>query len=194
MDSFRIELTDSELNWCLEHAEKIVEHYQKKGDKGSGTYNHNKVDSNLVGFKSEVACKKWFEGFLQPAIIICHFEDYLEPNTNGDIQIDRQGFEIKGLRPIHWDKFKRCIPPHQLEKYVKNNRIVLWTVATGDIENNVVEIKGWNWCKEVKEYGEFRQTICANIWLKDDEKMRSLDSLKELIIKDSEKHLNRCKI
>ena len=126
MDSFRIELTDSELNWCLEHAEKIVEHYGKKGDKGSGTYNHNKVDSNLVGFKSEVACKKWFEGFLQSSTITCHFEDYLEPNTNGDIQIDRQGFEIKGLRPIHWDKFKRCIPPHHISSLNLLILYLLW--------------------------------------------------------------------
>ena len=89
----------------------------------------------------------------------------------------RNGFQNLFLRPIHWDKFKRCIPPHQLEKYVKNGAIVLWTVTTGDIKDNQVEIKGWNWCHEVKEYGVFRQTICANIWLQEDDKMRSLDNL-----------------
>lgn len=176
-----IELSESELSWCLENAKKIVEHYSKKGSKGSGTYNHNKVSSNLVGYKSEVACKKWFSEFIPTPEVLCHFEDYLQPNTNGDIQIKTQGLEIKGLRPHHWDKFKRCIPPHQLEKYVKHDRIVVWTVTTGDINSNTVEIKGWNWCKEVKEHGIFRQTICANIWLKEDDKMRSLDSLKDLL-------------
>ena len=161
MPSTIIKLSDSELEWCLEYAKKIVTHYGKKGSNGSGSYNHNKVDSNLVGFKSEVACKKWFSEFISKELI----------------EIKSQGFEIKGLRPIHWDKFKRCIPPHQLEKYVKNGAIVLWTVTTGDIKDNQVEIKGWNWCHEVKEYGVFRQTICANIWLQEDDKMRSLDNL-----------------
>ena len=68
-----------------------------------------------------------------------------------------------------------------MEKYVKNNRIVIWTVTTGDIENENVEIKGWNWCSEVKEHGVFRRTICANIWLKQDELMRPIQTLKELL-------------
>lgn len=181
MESINIDLTQQELNWCLEYAEKIVKHYSKKGDKGSGSYNHNKVDSNLVGFKSEVATKKWFKTYIDEDEIKCHYEDYLHPNPNGDIEISLQGFEIKGLRPKHWPKFKRCIPPRQLDKYVKNNAIVIWTVTTGDIENPLVEIKGWNWCHEVKEHGEFIHTICANIWLKDDEKMRSMESLKEML-------------
>ena len=144
MSSVTIKLSESELDWCLEYAKKIVQHYGKRSEKGSGSYNHNKVDSNLVGFKSEVACKKWFLDIVSKDKIKCHFEDYLSPNSNGDIQVEIQGFEIKGLRPHHWKKYKRCIPPHQLEKYVKNNRIVIWTVTTGDIENENVEIKGWN--------------------------------------------------
>jgi hypothetical protein len=177
MLSTTIYLSKAELEWCLEYAEKIVEHYGKRGNNGSGSYNHNKVDSNLVGFKSEVACKNWFSESVSQEKILCHFEDYLNPNSNGDIEIDTQGFEVKGLRPTHWDKFKRCIPPHQLEKYVKNDAIVLWTVTTGDVIDNQVEIKGWNWCREVDEHGEFRQTICANIWLKEDSRMRPLDTL-----------------
>jgi hypothetical protein len=181
MSSVTIKLSESELEWCLEYAKKIVQHYGKRSEKGSGSYNHNKVDSNLVGFKSEVACKKWFLDIVSEDKIKCHFEDYLSPNSNGDIQVEKQGFEIKGLRPHHWEKYKRCIPPHQLEKYVKNNRIVMWTVTTGDIENENVEIKGWNWCSEVKEHGVFRRTICSNIWLKEDDRMRSLDTLHGLM-------------
>ena len=177
MDSKIINLNTDELNWCLEYAEKIVTHYGKKGVNGSGSYNHNKVSSNLVGFKSVVATKKWLLETLGAEPIICYFEDYLNPNQNGDIEVYKQGLEIKGLRPIHWDKFKRCIPPRQLEKYVKNDAIAVWAVTTGDIKNPQVEIKGWNYCWEVKEHGEFIHTICPNIWLKDDAHMRPIESL-----------------
>jgi hypothetical protein len=177
-----INLDADDLDWCLEYAEKIVAHYGKKGDKGSGSYNHNKVSSNLVGFKSEVATKKWLKKSIVGVNLICHYEDYLNPNPNGDIEIFAKGLEIKGLRPIHWDKFKRCIPPRQLEKYIKNDAIAVWAVTTGDIENSQVELKGWNYCWEVKEYGEFIHTICPNIWLKDDSKMRSMDELLDLLV------------
>ena len=107
----------------------------------------------------------------------CHFEDYLIPNSKGDIEVFEQPLEVKGLRPKHWDSFQRCIPPHQLKKYVEKDAIAIWTVASGDIMNNEVILKGWNYCWEVEKYGEFIQTICANIWLKDPELMRPMDTL-----------------
>ena len=48
MLSTTIYLSKAELEWCLEYAEKIVEHYGKRGNNGSGSYNHNKVDSNYL--------------------------------------------------------------------------------------------------------------------------------------------------
>ena len=182
MSSILIDLTPTELQWCLEYAEKIVAHYGKKGDKGSGSYNHNKVSSNLVGFKSEVATKKWLTTHIDLEHINCYYEDYLNPNPNGDIEIFTQGLEIKGLRPNHWDKFKRCIPPRQLEKYVKNNAIAVWGVTTGDLENPQVELKGWNYCWEVEKYGKFIHTICPNIWLEEDDKMRPMHELLDLLL------------
>lgn len=190
MDSVVIELNTSELEWCLESAEAIVAHYSKRGSKGSGTYNHNKVSSNLVGFKSEVGFKRWLHGFVNPDTVKCNFEEFLSPNGNGDVQVGAWiynapfdiNFEVKGLRPKHWDDYKRCIPPNQLAKYVQNESIAIWAVATGDIENPVVELKGWNYCWEVSEFGEFRQTICANIWLKEDSKMRPMASLQSYIL------------
>ena len=41
----------------------------------------------------------------------------------------------------------------------------------------MVELKGWNYATEVDEMGEYRRTICDNIWLKEDEHMRPMDSL-----------------
>tara|TARA_R110000824_G_scaffold60012_5_gene160768 strand:- start:477 stop:1034 length:558 start_codon:yes stop_codon:yes gene_type:complete len=182
MESITIELNPADLNWCLEYAEKIVAHYGKKGDKGSGSYNHNKVSSNLVGFKSEVATKKWLGNEIGLEQLNCHYEDYLNPNPNGDIEVLNNGLEIKGLRPIHWDKFKRCIPPRQLTKYVKNEAIAVWCVTTGDVENPTVVLKGWNYCWEVEKYGKFIHTICPNIWLEEDDKMRSMDELLDLLL------------
>ena len=61
----KIVLFHRELRWCQRHAEKIVEHYGGDGNKGSGAYNHNKVSSNLVGVKSEVATKVWLKRHIQ---------------------------------------------------------------------------------------------------------------------------------
>jgi len=177
MNSIEIQLDGIELSWCLYNAEKIVEHYAKKSDVGSGSYKHNKVSSNLVGFKSEVGTKKWLLQNIDEKDLIFHYENYLEPNSLGDIIALDNSLEVKGLRPHQWDKYKRCIPPRQLDKYVKNNSIAIWTTTTGDIENPSVVLKGWNYCREVKEHGKFIHTICPNIWLEDDEKMRSMESL-----------------
>jgi len=181
MDSVEIQLDGIELSWCLYNAEKIVEHYAKKCDVGSGSYKHNKVSSNLVGFKSEVGTKKWLLQHIDEKDLICHYENYLEPNSLGDIIAFDNSLEVKGLRPHQWDKYKRCIPPRQLEKYVKNNSIAIWTTTTGDIENPTVVLKGWNYCSEVKEHGKFIHTICPNIWLEDDSKMRAMESLIEVL-------------
>ena len=56
-----IQLSPSELRWCQNHAEEIVEYYGGHGTKGSGTYNHNKISSNLVGVKSELATCRWLK-------------------------------------------------------------------------------------------------------------------------------------
>ena len=177
MGSVIMHLDDDELQWCLEGAKGIVKHYSKKGVNGSGSYNHNKVSSNLVGFKSEVGVKKWLLLDFDKKDVKCHFEEYLIPNSKGDIEVFFQPLEVKGLRPKHWDSFQRCIPPHQLKKYVEKDAIAIWTVASGDIMDNEVILKGWNYCWEVEKYGEFIQTICANIWLKDPELMRPMDTL-----------------
>ena len=77
MGSVIMHLDDDELQWCLEGAKGIVKHYSKKGVNGSGSYNHNKVSSNLVGFKSEVGVKKWLLLDFDKKDVKCHFEDYL---------------------------------------------------------------------------------------------------------------------
>jgi len=173
----KIVLFHRELRWCQRHAEKIVEHYGGDGNKGSGAYNHNKVSSNLVGVKSEVATKVWLKRHIQKDLIKCNFENFTDTSLVGDININGQSLEIKGLQPYQWDKFKRMVPPRQLHHYVQDNAIIIWTTTSGDTKHNKVALKGWNYASDVQTKGIPIETICSNIWLKEDDLMRNMDSL-----------------
>lgn len=174
-------LTEQELDWCLKHAEEIVEYYGGQGTKGSGSYNHNKISSNLVGVKSEVAAANWLESEFGSEVVICNYIDFKNTKLKGDMNIFAKVVEVKGLRPHHWEKFKRCIPPRQLGSYVRDDAIVIWTVTTGDCDSNSVLLKGWNYATEVHEKGRYIKTICDNIWLEDDKDMRPIESLIEVL-------------
>jgi len=173
----KINLFARELRWCQKHAENIVEHYGGDGTTGSGSYNHNKISSNMVGVKSEVATKVWFKRFIAESDIICNYENFKDKSRKGDINIFGHSLEVKGLRPHQWEEFKRCVPPRQLDAYVRDNAIVIWTTATGDTKDSKVYLKGWNYASEIKEKGIFRRTICDNIWLKNDIDMREMNDL-----------------
>jgi|TARA_B110000285_G_scaffold143229_1_gene160029 hypothetical protein len=174
----KIHLFSRELAWCQSHAEEIVQYYAEKfGDKGSGSYNHNKVSSNLVGVKSELATKFWLKRNFADADIQCNYEDFKNKKLVGDINLHGRSLEIKGLRPNQWNEFKRCVPPKQLDHYVKDDAIVIWTTTSGDIKNKVIHLKGWNYAHEIKEKGVFRRTICDNIWLEADSDMREMNDL-----------------
>jgi len=179
MKEVRIMLSVSELEWCRLHAETIVNYY---GDsKGSGAYNHNRVASNLVGVKSEVGVKTWFEERLIGIPMDCNFIHFKNKKLKGDIRIRNRSIEIKGLRNSQWARFKRCIPPKQLNKYCAQRAIVIWTTtAANDVDGEVI-LKGWNYANDVKKKGKFRKTICDNICLADDADMRNLEDLIKLL-------------
>ena len=179
-----IELSKSELDWCQSHAEEIVEYYGGNGSKGSGTYNHNKISSNLVGVKSEVAATKWVREQTKNIRIEEHFKYFKEKGLKGDIQARGKVLEVKGLRPHQWDKFKRMIPPRQLRYCVKNKSIVIWIITKGDCETSEVVLKGWNYAWEVQHHGEPIRTICDNIWLREDSLMRPMETLVAEIMSD----------
>jgi hypothetical protein len=177
----RIKLFPKELQWCQEHAENIVEYYGGNGTTGSGSYNHNKISSNMVGVKSEVAMKVWLKRSFNEKDIECNFEDFTNKKLKGDLNLFGQSLEVKGLRPYQWEQFKRMIPPRQLNAYVRDNAIVIWTTAEGNMKGRGVHLKGWNYAHEVKDKGVFVKTICDNIWLEDDDDMRTMDSLVEVL-------------
>lgn len=175
MKHFVITLTEIELGYCLRHATAIVNHYGGSKSKGSGTYNHNKIEGNLVGVKGEVAMSKYLQEHF--ANVETNYETYTDTHKQGDIQIGGQAIEVKSLRPHHWANYGRMVPPHQLSKYCRNNAIIVWTTATADATGPEVCLQGWNYANDVRDKGIPCQTICENIWLKDNDQMRNMDEL-----------------
>jgi len=181
MDSITIELTEQELEWCKTHAIEIVEYYGGHGTQGSGTYNHNKISSNLVGVKSELATTKWIRGLLPDANIEENYKRFTEKWLKGDIKLNNKVIEVKGLRPHQWNKFKRMIPPNQLKHCVRNKAIVVWTLATGDTKNSQVKLMGWNYAHEVESHGVEVRTICDNVWLAEDSLMQPMETFTSIL-------------
>lgn len=189
-----IRLTTPQLKWCYNHACRIVEHYGGERGKGSGIYNHNKVHSNLVGVKGELATVLWLRTHIDDETRVkSNYESFSDSSMKGDINIDGQAIEVKSLRPHHWEdhrdkepkSFRRMVPPSQLKHYVRANAILVWTTATGNILNDRVELKGWNWANEVQTHGRRVRTICDNVWLQDDSMMRAIESLPDVLASHS---------
>ncbi len=179
-----ITLESHELSQCIEHAKKIVEYY---GDaRGSNTYKHNRVESNIIGVKGEVAVAKWLRSFLPCEEVIANFGDF-KTQGKSDITYLDKNIEVKSLRPSHWNRFKRMIPPGQLQEYVKKEAIVVWVTATPDEDCNV-QLKGWNYAKDVLEKGITTTTICKNVWLMDDTNMRTIDALEKGALEGALRH------
>ena len=171
-------LDDEDLEDAVSLAEKSVAHYEKRfGAKGSGTYRHNKIEGCLVGFKCEYGVFKYIEKHTSREVTPCF--DVL--NSNIDMLVDDFKIGVKGLRNEHWEKFKRCIPPKQLEKYVRDEIVVVWATTLPDKVSSEVRVHGWNYAQDLKDKGLFRRTICDNIGLPDDDDMRSLKDLKKLL-------------
>jgi len=174
-------LSSWDLKKAVKLAKESVEYYDKRfGKGGSGNYKHNRLEGCLVGTKCEYATFGWLRWKLKGSgrKITADFENL---TSHTDVMCDDQKIEVKGLRNHQWDPFKRCIPPQQLDKYVKKNAIVIWATCEADEDTAEVKLWGWNWASDVKEKGVFRKTICDNIWLKDDKDMRTMDSLIDVL-------------
>lgn len=178
-----INLDQEQLKWCDDHAKEIVEHYGGDKTRGSGSYNHNKISSNWIGVKSEVAAVVWLKQNFEASKVLPYFIDFKNSRNKPDIGLFDNFIEVKGLRNKDWDKWKRCIPPNQLKKYVDRKAIVIWTTTEGSITDGNVKLKGWNYASDVKDNGVYLRTICDQTWLQDDSLMRSMEDLKEKLIK-----------
>ena len=172
-----IKLTKGQLKWCEKHAKEIVDYYGGDNTLGSGSYNHNKISSNLVGVKSEVATAVWLKRHVDNRGITSNFINFKNKSLKGDLDVLGHCIEVKGLQNYQWDKFKRCIPPKQLKSYVRDSAIVVWTTTEGNKKDFKVTLQGWNYAKDVDENGVYRTTICDNIWLEEDSQMRDMESL-----------------
>jgi hypothetical protein len=197
--SITITLELHELAKCIDHAKRIVEYY---GDNhGSGVYKHNRVDSNIIGVKGEVATYKWLTSFLPSKDVVANFENFdtsrgptvecadsdtsrglkgggpSGPLSSDIIYKGKTFIEVKSLRPSHWGRYRRMVPPHQLQEYVNKEAIIVWATATHD-DNLDVQLRGWNFAKDVQDKGITTYTICKNVWLVDDEHMKEMGILK----------------
>ena len=82
-----VSLSDKQLKWCRDHAQKIVDYYGGNNTLGSGSYNHNKISSNLVGVKSEVATTVWLKRHIDNRGITPNFVDFKNKKLKGDLDI-----------------------------------------------------------------------------------------------------------
>ena len=138
-------------------------------------YNHNSLPGCYVGRKSEHGVCSFLRWKLKGAAKVD--AEFKKRKHDSDIKVEEHMIEVKGLQSHQWDRLKRCIPPKQLEGYVKKNAIIVWTTTKGDDKDNCVVIHGWNYATDLKENGEFIRTICDNIQIKEDSDMRSLEEL-----------------
>lgn len=166
----QIILTPDKVAWCVKHATAIVEHHKKR----PGCYNHNNVDSNIIGVKGEVALVQYLKSIDSTLDIAENFIEFSNHKLKGDVFVaPTTKIEVKTVRPYHWDNYGRMIPPDQLEKYVKKEAVVVWATASPDNEGEVT-LQGWNHAREVKEQGIFKKTRCDNIWLVDPTRMKPM--------------------
>lgn len=182
-----IVLDGPSLKWCYRHATNIVDHYGGELSRGSGTYNHNRVDGNMVGVKGELGLTRWLQDYFDDSQLKSNYKSFTDSAHRGDIHCNGHVIEVKGLRPHQWDEnpnrpggwntYRRMVPPNQLEKYVRAHAIVVWTTATGNLLNGVVELKGWNHAHEIETKGKRVKTICDNVWLQHDEDMHDMEEL-----------------
>lgn len=176
-----IVLQKPEIEKLVKHAKDIVVYYN--GIRGGKVYDHNKVGSNIIGAKAEVAALKWLSEVVRyPELLKNNFVDF-GPQSKGksDITYGSLNFEIKGLNSIHWEKLGRMIPPKHCESYLKSKAIIIWATATPEEEDCEVILKGWNTAQDVKDHHVKVQTICENLWIQDESLMRNMSLLAEVV-------------
>lgn len=138
-------------------------------------YNHNSLPGCYVGRKSEHGVCSFLRWKLKGVKKV--EAEFKKRKHDSDIKVEDHMIEVKGLQTHQWNNLKRCIPPKQLEGYVSKNAIIVWTTTKGDDKDKCVVIQGWNYATDLEEKGEFIKTICDNIQIKEDDDMRSLESL-----------------
>jgi hypothetical protein len=186
-------LTEEELDRCWDHAKEIVEYYEaRNGKNGSGSYGHNKISSNVIGVKVELAGAKWLRTQLPDALILEHFWDFRSNSGVGDIgvvidgsPIDQRPIEAKGVTDDQWENvhrkydlhLRRMVTPKQLKSYLSDDAIILWGTTSRDRVDEDVRLRGWNLASDLERHGERVRTICDNVYLRDDALMRPMEHL-----------------
>ena len=173
--SVEIRLDEKQMAWCSKHAKKTYEYRESIREQfGVGEYAHNTVNGALIGIKCEMAFLSHFDLLFE----IDNFFNSCPTVDTGDFKINNRCIEVKGLKEDDWNKYKRQVPPIQLNKYIAKDVIIVWATAENHrIPRNKVVLRGWNYASEVKEKGKDIKTICDNVWLEYDEDMHDMDTL-----------------
>lgn len=184
-DFVRVKLGRELFARTVAHAHAIVQHFDALGRSGGANeYGHNRVTSNVIGTKCEVATAIFVRGMLHNLGMstVGVLENFWAFDggggaSRGDVNVGdgKAIIEVKALGPQHWDKLSCCVPPRQVESYAKNRAIIIWAV-TGSDEASDVKIMGWSMAEDMKRWGYPFQSICANIRLPI-ERMRHIATL-----------------
>jgi len=84
--SVQIILDKEKFDWCVDHATAIVEYYDKR--RGGNAYNHNRVESNIVGVKGEVAVVRWLKEHAPDLEIEENFIQFDNYSLRGDLLVN----------------------------------------------------------------------------------------------------------
>jgi hypothetical protein len=184
-----ISLNPEQIKWCFNHAKNTHEYAEK--NISTWAYNGSRINGHLVGVKSELAVSvfltnnsfkvnNYFKLLKDGSITSAH-----DGIDRGDLVVNERNIEVKGCNERNWERYKRQIPPMQLEKYVSKNAIVVWTtVENHEHPRNKVLLRGWNFAHEVEDKGEYIKTICDNIKLYNDKDMNPMPQLIRVLNKE----------
>lgn len=165
-------ISESGIQKCLRHVCDSVEYFENHRSPFSRGYNHNTSTGCWVGVKCEMAVTELMQWALQDAKIDENYLNFKAKRGMGDIDVNLHDsthvLEVKGLQEQHWRRYQRCVTPRSLEGYVKRNSIIIWGTTVPDQNDNVVDLRGWNWAWEIKNYGAYVRTICDNTQLPKD--------------------------
>lgn len=174
-----MKLSPEAIVWCRTQGALRMEAHEKR--MGCRNYGHNNVGSNVLGVKGELGAyhyllakgPKDFQFVPKFTSVAGQME---EPDI---VLFPNIVIEVKSIRPHSWLDLGRMITPRHLKKYLQNNAIVIWAAAYPQDSADKVDLHGWNYATEVRDYGIPKKTVCPNIWLEDPARVRPMETIFE---------------
>lgn len=172
-----MKLSPEAIVWCRQQGVVRTQTHEKR--MGCRNYNHNNVGSNILGVKGELAAYHYLlEKGPKDLQFVPKFTSVAGQIDEPDIVLlPNIVIEVKSIRPHSWLDLGRMITPRHLKKYLRNNAIVIWAAAYPDDSADKVDLHGWNFATEVRDYGIPKKTVCENIWLQEPARVRPMATI-----------------